>query len=90
MGEVRKKTNNISYYMYNKDHPPPHVHIYFGNSRSPEQAAKLAIDDQRVLAGSLRGKVMKEAAAWIKANTAELNRMWNNREQPGGIYTISR
>lgn len=70
MPRVATLAGNIAIYMYRKDHNPPHVHVVLADVE-----AALAFDGS-VLIGKLPAKALKAAKAWIVANKAELEVLW--------------
>jgi hypothetical protein len=84
MGQVRKKTNGIKYYMHNRnEHNLPHLHVHHGSDE-----AKIRIDNQEVIEGSLRPEQLAEAQAWIRLKRNKLLKMWKRRMEPDGIQVI--
>ena len=53
----------ISFFIYYKDHTPPHVHVYYG-----EDSAVFQIDPVEKLEGSLPSKKEKVATRIIQEN----------------------
>ncbi|MEZ5337683.1 MAG: DUF4160 domain-containing protein [bacterium] len=90
MVQVRKRTNGISYSMYNRnEHERGHIHVqYAGKAGQAEFAASIDIQTQQVIEGSLPAKQLREAVRWIESHQAELLEMWRIRNQPNGIQRI--
>ena len=63
--------DGIQVRMYFNDHNPPHVHVIAG-----EYAAKLAIADGTVFAGSVSGKAERLARGWVLENQDFLIAKW--------------
>ena len=59
------------YYLDNKQHNLPHIHVRYAGEK-----ASVAIEDGRVLAGSLPTKQMKMVQAWIEIHKDELFADW--------------
>ncbi|MGH7194671.1 MAG: DUF4160 domain-containing protein [Candidatus Saccharimonadales bacterium] len=57
--------------MYYGDHPPPHFHV-----TSPDGSVKMTIRGQRILAGSLPRRTLREAVTWASGNENELMERW--------------
>jgi hypothetical protein len=62
---------NLKIQMFALDHRPPHFHIV-----TPDGEAVVAIDDFRVLQGSLRSRDLRMALVWARANKARLENEW--------------
>lgn len=62
---------NVKIQMFALDHRPPHFHIV-----SPDSEAVVAIDDFRVLQGSLRSRDLRLALSWARLNKARLEDEW--------------
>lgn len=58
--------------VYANDHLPPHFHIL-----TPDHEALVEIATLRLLAGSLPGKIEREALAWAAANRDAVAAEWN-------------
>tara|TARA_B100000315_G_C14192166_1_gene413856 strand:- start:14 stop:244 length:231 start_codon:yes stop_codon:yes gene_type:complete len=63
--------DGIQVRMYFNDHNPPHVHVIAGGN-----AAKLAISDGTVFAGSVSPRAERRARAWIFENQDFLFAKW--------------
>ena len=59
-------------YIYARDHNPPHVHV-----RTPDGDAAVAIRGQRLLAGEVDRRAMREATEWIARNADVLEEIWD-------------
>jgi hypothetical protein len=57
--------------MYWSDHPPPHVHAYYGGFE-----ALFAIDTGAVIGGRLPPKVERLVREWVLARQADLMENW--------------
>jgi hypothetical protein len=58
--------------VYGNDHLPPHFHVL-----TPDAEALVEVATLRVLAGSLPGRVEREALAWARANLDTIRAEWN-------------
>ncbi|MCJ2139425.1 DUF4160 domain-containing protein [Methylobacterium sp. E-066] len=58
--------------VYANDHLPPHFHVL-----TPDDEALVEIATLRIMAGSLPGKIEREALAWAAANHAAIAAEWN-------------
>ena len=85
MGKVRDDTNGIEYVIRtSNEHFRAHIHVFYA-----EGAASIALDKVEVLARrKMPEKQLKEALEWVTRHRAELEQMYANQEQPGGIYKI--
>lgn len=61
--------------MYYLDHPPPHFHVRYNESRAVMRLADLAI-----LEGQLPGRVSAMVREWAKIHAAELEENWRKAE----------
>ena len=61
----------LIYFYDNKQHNTPHIHAEFA-----EYEASVAIDDGRVLAGSLPSSKLKLVQAWIEIHREDLMVDW--------------
>lgn len=57
--------------MYYKDHAPPHFHAIYG-----EEEAAFAIEDFRIIAGKLPGRVTGLVIEWATLHKKELENDW--------------
>jgi len=57
--------------MYFDDDNPPHFHIV-----TPNEEAKVRIDDLTIFRGSVKAAVRRRALAWAEANRALLWETW--------------
>jgi len=57
--------------MYHDDHNPPHIHVEYQGHE-----ALVAIDDGKILAGSLPNKAHKIVQEWTQAHQQELLDDW--------------
>jgi len=57
------------------DHPPPHVHVFYG-----EYEALLVIADGSIHAGALPRPQLRMARAWVKVREVELMAAWGRAE----------
>lgn len=53
--------------MYRSDHNPPHFHARYGDAE-----AYIAIDDLRIIKGSLSPKALSLVRSWAKKHKKEL------------------
>ena len=58
--------------VYANDHLPPHFHVL-----TPDAEALVEIATLRIMAGSLPGKVEREALAWAVENRDTIAAEWN-------------
>lgn len=70
----RIEKGSVSFVIHPNDHEPPHVHV-----RCPDQEASIRIDSGEILAGSIKGKLLKPATRWITKNRDELMEKWDGR-----------
>jgi hypothetical protein len=65
--------------IYHNDHPPPHFHARYAGAK-----AKFALDDLRVIAGSVPPRVRALVVEWATMHLEELRRNWERAqaEQP--------
>jgi hypothetical protein len=61
----------LIYFYDNKQHSTPHIHAEFA-----EHEASIAIDDGRILAGSLPSGKLKLVQAWIEIHRDDLMVDW--------------
>lgn len=80
-----KKFVNVKVKMYQEHHNLPHIHIDIG---SQNHCASIAIEDPRLLSGSLDKKYQKTVLKWIEKNKANLMIIWNNI-QAGQTFDLS-
>lgn len=57
--------------MYYNDHPPPHFHVRYGR-----QKGRVAINELRVIDGSLSPRTRSLVLEWAQLHQAELIREW--------------
>lgn len=57
--------------MYHRDHAPPHFHAVYG-----DYEASFAIDDFRIIAGKLPGRVTGLVIEWATLHKKELEQDW--------------
>lgn len=58
--------------VYANDHLPPHFHVL-----TPDAEALVEIGTLRTLAGSLPGRVERQALTWARANSPAIAAEWN-------------
>jgi Domain of unknown function (DUF4160) len=63
----------ISFYMYFRDHAPPHVHAEYQG-----EEAEIAIATGEFLEGSLPPGAARRAKAWVRENEAMLVAKWEH------------
>jgi hypothetical protein len=76
----------IRIYIQFSDHPPPHVHAYYG-----DHEAKVAIHDGSIIAGSLPPLARRRVRRWVGLHRAELADAWDrvmHHEAPGRIEPL--
>lgn len=71
------------YFMDNKQHKLPHIHIRFG-----EDEAVFEIPEGNLLEGSLPKSKMKLVAAWIELHKDELMADWHLAVSGSPIFPI--
>jgi hypothetical protein len=62
----------ITIQMYWRDHPPAHLHAFYGGAE-----ALIAIEDGELLAGRLPPGALRLVREWIEANRAGLLSNWD-------------
>ena len=70
--------------MYYDDHPPPHVHVRYGEHR-----AILEIGTAAVLFGDLPHRVVGMVVEWVALHRAELEKNWDNMRAGQWLDTIA-
>jgi hypothetical protein len=68
----------ITIKIFQGDHNPPHIHVYYGEFR-----AQLDILTGRILAGKLPPRSLKLVQEWLKLRRADILNAWNTAEQFG-------
>lgn len=63
--------DGITISMYAADHNPPHVHAHYGDA-----SVLLKIADGTVVAGSIPGRQLRAAQAWLAANRERMTTLW--------------
>ena len=76
--------DGIEIEMYFRDHPPPHIHAFFG-----EDEALISISDNALLKGSLPANKLRKALAWTLKRQAELLENWSLRELGKPLNTLT-
>ncbi len=71
------------FYMDNKEHHLPHIHVEFGETNSV-----VSIPDGKVLAGKLPKNKQKLVDAWIEIHKDELMADWKLAVQGQNIFKI--
>ena len=72
--------------MYGLDHPPPHMHVAYG-----EYEALVAVDTLEVIRGSLPPRAQRLVSEWARLHQAELREAWQRArrlEPPGKIAPL--
>lgn len=72
--------------MFFNDHPPPHIHAYYGSDE-----ALLAIETLSLFAGRLPPRAMGLVVEWASLHQEELMEAWNRAqslEPPGQIQPL--
>ena len=65
------------------DHPPPHIHAYYGSHE-----ALISLRDLSILAGSLPSRALGLVVEWAHLHREELHDAWeraSTHEDPGKI-----
>ena len=62
--------------MFFSDHPPPHVHAYYGGGQ-----ATFGIEPARPLSGRLAPRAERLVLEWIELHERELGDNWNRARQ---------
>ncbi len=62
--------------MYLTDHPPPHFHAEYG-----EHEALIAIEDGRIIAGSLPARAAHLVRDWHEIHKYDLEDLWQAARQ---------
>lgn len=73
----------IQIYFYFEDHPPPHFHVFYGDSE-----AKITIESLDIMAGRLPSRAYALVVEWALKHRAELRRAWEQASRPGPIDPI--
>jgi hypothetical protein len=76
----------IHVYIYFSDHAPAHVHAFVGGHE-----AKVAIDDGRLLAGTLPAGALRRVRRWLRLRHMEVAEAWARaarHEHPGRIEPL--
>ena len=82
MQEARREMPVIATFLgiivrvYHDDHPPPHVHVQYG-----EFEAIVAISTGRRLAGRLPPRVKRIFDEWLRMRRLEVMKAWNVAQQ---------
>jgi hypothetical protein len=66
----------ITVQMYWRDHPPPHIHVFYGGAE-----ALIAIETGEVLGGGLPPGALRLVRAWIAEKRDLLRANWNRARQ---------
>lgn len=61
----------LMYFYDNKKHARPHIHAEYG-----DKFVSIAIDDEKILSGSLSTSKMKLTQAWIEIHKEDLMANW--------------
>ena len=85
IGFLLKEFVNVKVKMYQENHNKPHIHIDIGKRY---HVASIAIEDQEVLAGSIKPKHKKVINQWIDRNKENLLIIWENVKK-GQNYDLS-
>jgi hypothetical protein len=62
--------------MYHRDHPPPHVHVRYGEHRG-----RIDFTTGAVLSGDLPGRVVRMVVEWCELRRAELDVNWARAQE---------
>jgi hypothetical protein len=62
--------------MYWRDHPPPHIHVYYQGFE-----ALIAIESAEIIGGSLPPAAMRIIRGWVAHRRAELLANWERGRQ---------
>lgn len=66
----------ITVQMYWRDHPPPHIHVFYGGDE-----ALIAISTGEIVAGTLPKAALRIIRDWTRDRQAELMENWRRAEQ---------
>jgi hypothetical protein len=69
----------IAFYMYFRDHSPPHVHAEYQG-----EEAEFAIPSGELLEGRLPPTAARRAKTWIRDHAPMLVARWNHMNPPRG------
>ena len=69
--------------MYFEDHPPPHIHVRYGDQR-----IVIAIETLEVLAGSLPPRCTELVREWAALHRDEICDNWTRLERGGKVAPI--
>ncbi len=61
--------------MYFRDHPPPHIHVRYG-----ERQGRVAYLSGEVLTGDLPGRVVRMIVEWCGLHADELDTNWDRAQ----------
>ena len=70
--------------MYWRDHPPPHIHVFYGDDE-----ALIEIRTGEVLAGRLPRVAMRIVLEWVELRQAELLENWRRAEQKMSLLVVA-
>jgi hypothetical protein len=70
--------------IYHNDHPPPHFHARYSGAK-----AKFALDDLRVLEGSVPPRVRALVVEWATMHIDELRANWDRAEAQQPLARIA-
>lgn len=70
--------------MYYNDHEPPHFHARYGSQR-----ARFAIEDLRMIDGSLGPRACRLVLEWAELHAEELRREWDLAQQRKPLFPIA-
>jgi hypothetical protein len=70
--------------MFYNDHNPPHFHAVYGDHR-----ATFALDDVRLLEGSLPRRAASLVRTWAKIHQHELRREWKLAQDHKPLFRIA-
>ena len=62
--------------MYWRDHPPPHVHVFYGGAE-----ALIAIENGEVIAGGLPRGALRLIRAWIRDHRSAMEVNWERAQE---------
>ncbi len=68
----------ITIKIFQGDHSPPHIHVYYGEFR-----AQLEISSGRVIAGSLPPRSLKLVREWLKLRRDNVMKAWETAVEFG-------
>lgn len=77
------KFYGITIMIFNNDHPPPHIHIRYGNAN-----ACVRIDNGSILEGKFPRKQLNLVKEWVTKNRESLVENWNLALAHADVFKI--